>query len=166
MIMLSLMSYQELQLFPPHWIPEHPQWSNFKNIWSAFGFTDEGKSFVPIFLKNTLFIMVFKTAGMILSCTLCAYGFAKIRFPGRETAFFGILATMIIPGSVTMIPLFTLYKNFNWLDTLNPMWIPVWFGGGAMNIFMLRQFIKSTIPILFWKAPVWTAPGICAAIGI
>lgn len=146
MIMLSLMSYQELQLFPPHWIPESPQWSNFKNIWSAFGYTETGASYVPLFLKNTLFIMVMKTAGMILSCTLCAYGFAKIKFPGREIIFFGILATMMIPGSVTMIPLFTLYKNFRWLDTLNPMWIPVWFGGGAMNIFLLRQFIKSTIP--------------------
>lgn len=145
MIMLSLMSYEEILQFPPHWIPETLQWENFKNIWSAFGFDQMGKSFVPKFLGNTLFVMVLKTVGLVLSCTLCAYGFSKIKFPGSNILFFMILATMMIPGSVTMIPLFTLYKNFGWLDTLTPLWFPVWFGGGAMNIFMLRQFMK-TIP--------------------
>ena len=145
MIMLSLMSYQELQLYPPHWFPEKLQFINYKYILGAFGFTEDGVSFVLTFLKNTLIVMVLKTTGMILSCTLCAYGFAKIKFPGREAIFFAILATIMIPDSVTMIPLFTLFKNFNWLDTLLPLWAPVWFGGGAMNIFMMRQFMK-TIP--------------------
>ncbi len=145
MIMLSLMSYNELQLYPPHWIPEKLQFVNYKYILGAFGITEEGASYVLTFLKNTLFVMVFKTAGMILSCTLCAYGFAKIKFPGREAIFVGVLATIMIPDSVTMIPLFTLFKNFGWLDTLKPLWIPVWFGGGAMNIFMMRQYMK-TIP--------------------
>ncbi len=145
MIMLSFMSYQELQQFPPHWVPEVFRFDNYKHILGAFGYTDSGEPFVYTFLGNTLFIMVLKTVGLILSCTLCAYGFAKIKFPGKNAIFFGILATVMIPGSVTMIPLFTLYKNFGWLDTLTPLWFPVWFGGGAMNIFMLRQYMK-TIP--------------------
>ena len=145
MIMLSLMSYQEIKQFPPLWFPSTFQFDNYKNILGAFGYTENGDPFVFTFLKNTLFVMVFKTTGLILSCTLCAYGFAKIDFPGKNIIFFCILATIMIPNSVTMIPLFTLYKNFGWLDTLNPLWIPVWFGGGAMNIFMLRQFMK-TIP--------------------
>lgn len=142
MIMLSLMSYQELQLYPPHWLPEMPQFDNFKNIISAFGYDMYGDPYVWQFLLNTGFVMVMKTLGLILSCTLCAYGFAKINFPGRNIIFFAILATLMIPGSVTQIPLFTLYKNFNWLDTLNPLWVPVWFGGGAMNIFLMRQFMR------------------------
>ena len=145
MIMLSFMSYNELQQFPPQWLPETFQFENYKNILGAFGYTPEGTSYVWTFLSNTLFVMVLKTVGLVLSCTLCAYGFAKINFPGKNIIFFAVLATVMIPNSVTMIPLFTLFKNFGWLDTLTPLWFPVWFGGGAMNIFMLRQYMR-TIP--------------------
>ena len=115
--MLSFMSYTELQQFPPQWFPKTFQFENYKNILGAFGYTPEGTSYVWTFLSNTLFVMVLKTVGLILSCTLCAYGFAKINFPGKNIIFFAVLATVMIPNSVTMIPLFTLFKNFGWLDT-------------------------------------------------
>lgn len=147
MLTMSLMANFELNQFPPKWFPDAPQWSNFKNIIGAFGYYGENgdKAYVWVFLKNTVFIIAAQAVGMVLSMTLCAYGFSKIKFKGRQIAFGVMLATIMIPGSVTMIPLFKEFKDFGWLDTLNPLWIPSWFGGGAMNIFLMRQFMR-TIP--------------------
>ena len=145
MIMMSFMTYTELQLFPPHWLPEKFQFSNYTHIIDAFGYDINGNSFLPIFLKNTLLVFVLKTVGMLFFISFCAYGFSKIEFKGRNAAFMIVLSTIMIPGSVTMIPLFTLFKMYGWLDTLTPLWFPAWFGGGAMNIFLMRQYMK-TIP--------------------
>ncbi len=144
-LLMSFMSYQELQQFPlPFW-PEKFQFSNYAGIYGAFGVDEAGNSYVGRFLLNTLFIMVLATTGKILSCTICAYGFAKIKFAGSGFCFMLILSTMMIPGSIMTIPLFTMFKWFGWLDTLTPLWLPIWFGGGAMNIFLMRQFMK-TLP--------------------
>lgn len=145
MIMMALMSYDELQQFPKPWVPESLHFENFKYIISAFGTDSDGNSYVLRFLANTLFIMVMATIGKIFSCTLCAYGFSKINFKGKGFCFMLILSTMMIPSSVTQIPLFILFKYYGWLDTLIPLWFPIWFGGGAMNIFLMRQFMR-TLP--------------------
>lgn len=98
------------------------------------------------FFKNTLLIVVFTVFGATLSAALCAYGFARLRFRGREPLFVLLLATMMIPGQVTMIPVYVMFKELRWINTFLPLIVPAWFGGGAFSIFLLRQFFRS-IPL-------------------
>jgi ABC-type glycerol-3-phosphate transport system permease component len=70
-----------------------------------------------------------------------AYGFARFRFPGRDAFFFLTLSTIMLPVEVTLIPTYLLFKNFDWIDTYYPLIVPLWFGGGAFNIFLMRQFM-------------------------
>jgi multiple sugar transport system permease protein len=79
----------------------------------------------------------------VLTSTFVAYSFARFRWPGRDIIFAITLATMMLPGEVTLIPKYILFKNLGWLNTILPLWIPAWFGGGAFQIFLLRQFILS-----------------------
>jgi multiple sugar transport system permease protein len=76
----------------------------------------------------------------VVTSSLCAYGFAKLRFPGRNAWFMGVLASIMLPPQVTLIPLYILFYKIGWLDTFLPLIVPAWFGGGALNIFLLRQF--------------------------
>lgn len=94
------------------------------------------------YLVNTLIIVVLTIAGTTLSAALCAYGFARIRFRGREPLFILLLATMMIPGQVTMIPVYILFKELGWINTYLPLIVPAFFGGGAFSIFLLRQFFR------------------------
>ena len=92
-------------------------------------------------LKNTLLIVVLALAGTVLSSALVAYAFSRMRFPGRDFLFSLMLATMMLPGAVTKLPQFMIFRQLGWIDTLNPLWVPAFFGS-AFNIFMLRQFFK------------------------
>jgi ABC-type glycerol-3-phosphate transport system permease component len=92
---------------------------------------------------NTLIITFWVVLGILLSSTLVAYGFARIKFPGRNFWFIFTIATIMLPPQVTLIPLYIFYFRIDWLDTFNPLTIPPWFGGGALNIFLLRQFFMS-----------------------
>jgi multiple sugar transport system permease protein len=78
--------------------------------------------------------------GVVLSASLCAYGFAKLKFPGRNIWFILVLASLMLPSQVTLIPLYILFYKIGWLNTFAPLIVPAWFGGGAINIFLLRQF--------------------------
>jgi multiple sugar transport system permease protein len=88
-----------------------------------------------------------------VSCSAVAYGFARVRFPGREGLFVVVLATMMLPGAVTLVPTYILFKEVGWLDTFAPLIVPAYFGagGGAFFIFLLRQFFK-TIPMELTEA--------------
>ncbi|MBM3277200.1 MAG: carbohydrate ABC transporter permease [Candidatus Handelsmanbacteria bacterium] len=81
-------------------------------------------------------------AGQLLSCSLVAYAFARLRWPGREVLFGVLLATMMLPGQVTMIPVFLIFKSLGWYNTLKTLWVPSFFGS-AFFIFMLRQFMRA-----------------------
>ncbi len=94
------------------------------------------------YLGNTLIVAAITTVGIPLVSSLCAYGFAKMEFAGKEVVFGIVLATMMIPAVISLVPLYTLYARFGWLDTLFPMWVPSLFGGGATNIFLMRQFMR------------------------
>ena len=94
------------------------------------------------YFKNTLFICLMNILGVCLIGSLSAYGLAKVHFKGKEILFAVILATVMLPGTVTSIPLYVLYTRLHMTDTSLPLWLPIWFGGGAMNIFLMRQFIK------------------------
>ncbi len=94
---------------------------------------------------NTLLITVLTTTGVVLSASLCAYGFARLQFPGRDLIFMVVLSAIMVPYAVLLIPQYIMFRTLGWLDTYLPLWVPPWFGGGAFNIFLLRQFFR-TIP--------------------
>lgn len=128
----------ELYRYPPTWWPEHLRFvQNYAEIFQVVPFA---RWFV-----NTVYVTALSLIGTILSATLVAYGFARFRFPGRDLFFFITLSTLMLPAEVTLIPTYLLFKNFNWIDTYYPLIVPLWFGGGAFNIFLMRQFII-TIP--------------------
>lgn len=127
--------------------PKQATLDNFQQVLS-----NPNVSFKLLF-ENTLFISVLSTLGVLVSSALVAYPFARLRFRGRDRLFLILLATMMLPGVVTMIPTYLLYKYLHWVDTFFPLWVPAWFGGGAFNIFLLRQFFKG-IPMELDEAAV------------
>ena len=116
-------------------LPEDPQWRNFYTAVTTVPFL--------MYLKNSLILVFFAVAGTLFSATLSAYAFAKLRWPGRDTLFVVMLATMMIPAQVILIPSYILYAQIGWLGTRLPLIVPYFFGGGAaFYIFLLRQFFK------------------------
>lgn len=120
----------------------HLEWSNYANGFKAFPFFK--------MLKNTLVICALVVLGTVLSCSLAAYGLACVQWKGREAIFWMMLATMMLPGQVTMIPLFQTYKSLGWINTILPLVVPA-FCGSAFFTFMLRQFYR-TIPVSLMDA--------------
>jgi len=102
------------------------------------------------YLRNTLVICIIAVIGTILSCSLVAYGLACVQWKGRELLFWAMLATMMLPGQVTMIPLFLTYKKLGWINTILPLTVPT-FLGNAFFIFLLRQFYRS-VPVDLMEA--------------
>jgi len=97
------------------------------------------------YLQNTLVLVIMSVIGTVLSCAVVGYGFSRLRFPGRNLLFNLMLATMMLPGAVTMLPTFLIFRNLGWIDSLAPLWVPTFFAG-AFNVFLLKQFF-STIPM-------------------
>jgi multiple sugar transport system permease protein len=120
----------------------HLEWSNYSEGFKAFPFFK--------MLQNTLVICVLTVGGTVLSCSLAAYGLACVQWKGRETLFWAMLATMMLPAQVTMIPLFQTFKSLGWINTILPLVVPA-FCGNAFFIFMLRQFYR-TIPATLMDA--------------
>lgn len=98
-----------------------------------------------VWLKNTLYITVFNMIGTPLSSSLVAYGFSKCEFKGKKFFFTVMISTIMLPGVVMQIPMYVIYNSLGWIGTYNPLTIPCLFGGGAMNVFLYMQFMK-TIP--------------------
>ena len=98
-----------------------------------------------VYLKNTLLLVVMGVIGTILSCSIVAYSFSRMKFPGKDKLFNVLLATMMLPGTVTLLPQFLIFRTLGWVDTFYPLWVPAFFGS-AFNIFLLRQFF-SQIPM-------------------
>lgn len=112
---------------------------------SGFNFVPYAEALSPkmvVWLMNTLIIIAVNIVGVTLSATLCAYGFCKMKFPGRDICFAIMLSTLMLPSVAMQIPLYILYSNLGWIGTWAPMMIPSFFGGGAMTIFLMRQFMK------------------------
>ncbi|MBE7550731.1 MAG: carbohydrate ABC transporter permease [Anaerolineales bacterium] len=131
----SLKLEQRVFQFPPQWIPDPIQWINYYDALIAKPF--------HIYLKNTLFIAVLNQIAILLAASFCAYGFARIEFPGRDFWFGIVLATMMLPYFVVMVPQFVMFTRLGWVDTFLPLTVPFFFGGGAFNIFLFRQFFRS-----------------------
>jgi len=94
----------------------------------------------PLLLKNTTFITFVSTFGVLFSSSVVAYAFARMEFAGKDRLFIVMLSTMMLPGIVTMIPSYVMFAKIHWVDTNLPLTVPAFFGGGAFNIFLLRQF--------------------------
>lgn len=140
--MLSTSLKLQGQVFadPPIWIPQPIIWYNYIEVLQV----------APLlrWLGNTCVVTVAATLGTLISSSMVGFGFARLRFPGRSVLFAMLLATMMLPGIVTMIPTFIMFKELDWLDTYLPLIVPSYFGGGAYNIFLVRQFYL-TIPTDF-----------------
>ncbi len=118
-----------------------PQWSNYAKAWAPKALDET----FTRYLMNTLIITITGIIGVLLSSTFVAYGFARFKFPYRDQLFLLMISTMMIPAQVTMIPTFFLFKSLGWIDTFAPLIVPTFFGGGAFNIFLMRQFLM-TVP--------------------
>ena len=136
-VSISLKQIKELFQFPPLLLPETPQWGNYLEVWTRVPF--------GLWVVNTVIIAVSSVLGTLLTSSLVAYSFARYKYPGRDIFFMATLSTMMLPAEVTIIPQYLGFRELDMLDTLWPLIIPSWLGGGAFYIFLLRQFFM-TIP--------------------
>src|SRR5262245_17342540 len=120
-----------------NWLPTDPQWSNYPRALQKIG-SKPWYGFLDA-LANTVVITTLSVIGQVLSCSLVGYAFARLRFRGRNGLFILMIATMMLPAQVTMIPLFLLFRSFGWIDTILPLVVPAFFGT-PFFIFMFRQF--------------------------
>ncbi|MGQ9600015.1 MAG: carbohydrate ABC transporter permease [Anaerolineae bacterium] len=139
MISSSLKPNYQVFEFPPRWLPHPVQWSNYP----------EALTYVPFgrYALNTLFIAVMTIAGHLISCTLVAYAFARLQAPGKNILFVIMLATMMLPYPVTMIPIYIGFKMLGWVNSFRPLIVPAFFGS-PFYIFLLRQFFLTLPPEL------------------
>jgi len=132
MISTSLKDTSLVFTYPPVLIPDPPMWSNYRDVWIVAGMLRA--------LGNSLFISVTSQAGNILVSSLVAYSFAKINFRFKNVLFIAVLATIMIPFQVTLIPLFVIFRHLGWINTFYPLIVPPLFGTAA-NVFLMRQYI-------------------------
>ena len=133
----SLKAPHEIFVIPPQFIPDPVRWQNYVEVMVDQPFLR--------FTRNTLFATIPAMVGQVLTASLAAYSFARLRFPGRDLVFGALLTTIMLPYAVTLVPVYVMFKEFGWIGTFLPLIVPSWFGGGAFNIFLLRQFFL-TIP--------------------
>jgi len=131
----SLKQVWELMTFPPTWLPVIPQWENYTYVLQKVPFL--------LWTWNSVYVVALSTAGTVLSASIVAYSFARFEYRNRDIIFMVTLATMMLPAQVTLIPQFVLFHKLGWIETLRPLWVPTWFGGGAFFIFLFRQFFMS-----------------------
>lgn len=129
----ALKPMSEIFVVPPQWIPRHPQWQNFSVAWHSATF---GR-----FYTNSLIVALTITCVQLANVTMAAYVFARIAFRGRDIIFLLFLATMMIPTQVTIVPVFILLKQFNWINTYMALIVP--FFGSAFGTFLMRQAFLS-----------------------
>lgn len=127
----------DIFIFPPKWIPDPWRPQNYVDALTYKPFN--------IYITNTLIIVALNLVAVLFTSSLCAYGFARIKFWGRDFWFVLVLSTMMVPYFVLMVPQFVIFSRLGWIDSFKPLTIPIFFGGGAFNIFLLRQFFR-TLP--------------------
>lgn len=138
MLSTSLKDPGEIFTYPPNFIPSYLRWQNYSEALSILPFGQ--------WYYNTTYISLMGTLGTVLSASLVGFAFARLRAPGRDVLFVALIATMLLPEQVTMVPVFLIFKQLNWVDTWSPLIVPAFFGGGAFNVFLCRQFFL-TLPL-------------------
>ena len=132
MVSTSLKPLNETMSLPPRWIPSTFQWRNYHDAIDAMGYFWR-------YAGNSLFLCVMSVIGTVSSSALVAYGFSRIEWKGRDKLFMVLLATMMVPFPVIMVPTYNLFKHLGWIGSFKPLWVPSFFAG-AFNVFLLRQF--------------------------
>jgi len=154
MLSTSFKASNEIFIFPPKWIPDT---LHFENYTEALALAPFG-----LYLKNTLFVTVNNVVGNLISCTLAAYAFARLRARGKNFLFMLVLGTLMLPYWVTLIPQYVLFSSMGWSNSFAPLTIPPWFGW-PFFIFLLRQFfmtIPKELEEAAWMAhPPWVFSG-------
>jgi multiple sugar transport system permease protein len=130
----SLKPLDKVYEFPPRFWPDQPIWSNYPDALRKLPFIR--------FILNTCVITFSAVAGTVLSASMVGYSFARLKWRGRDVWFIVLLATMMLPAQVLLIPHFLQYKWLGWVNTYKPLIVPSWLGGGAFFIFLFRQFFK------------------------
>jgi multiple sugar transport system permease protein len=141
MVTTSLKSNSQLYTIPPSWVPHPLEWHTYP----------DAVNYIPFFtfLKNSVEVTALTVLGTLVSCTLTAYGFARIHWRGRNVVFVLVLGTLMLPYPVVMIPQFIIFSHLGWINTLQPLWVPAFFAAStgslssAFYIFLLRQFFMS-----------------------
>lgn len=137
LISSSFKSETQVFQFPIQWVPNPIRWMNYVEALTQKPF--------HLYFQNTMVIVFFNQLAVLITSSLVGYGFARIDFPGRNFWFGVALATMMIPYYVTMVPQFILFSRLGWINSFKPLIIPYFFGGGAFNVFLFRQFFR-TLP--------------------
>lgn len=132
MISTSLKETGKEWVLPPQWIPDPFAFENYPIALTALPF--------HLFFRNTIAITVLATVGTVWTSTMAGFAFGRLRFPLRDQLFVLVLATMMLPHVVTLIPTFLLFKALGWLNTYLPLIVPYWLGSSAFSIFLSRQF--------------------------
>ncbi len=131
MITASLKTERDVMAIPPTFFPRDFQWQNYRDVWEV----------IPRFLWNSVKLAAFNVVGVLFVTSLAAYAFARMQFRGRDVAFSILLSTLMVPGIVTLIPLYIIYREIGWVDTHYPLWVPRVLHS-VFAIFLLRQFFK------------------------
>ena len=131
MVSTSLQSDSQVFSGTIHWMPRPIVWANYSSALQYFPFW--------LYLRNTLIICIGTVVGTVVSAALPAYGFSRLRWKGRDALFFLMIATIMLPGQVTMLPIFLMFRSLGWSGTFLPLIVPAFFGN-AFSIFLLRQF--------------------------
>lgn len=134
----SLKTPDQVYQIPPQLIPDPIAPENYDRVINERPF---GR-----WMLNSVFVVVVSTIGTLLSCSLAAFAFSRLRWPFRDQLFLVLLATMMLPSQVTLIPTFILFKELGWINTYFPLALPAWFARNAFYVFLLRQFFM-TIPL-------------------
>ena len=127
----SLKTPDAVLAYPPQWIPQTFDWQNYALALTRIPYV--------LYLRNTLLLVGVNVVGQVLSCSLVAYSLACVDWPGRRYLFIGILATLMLPTQVTLIPIYIIFSQLHWVNTFLPLSVPAFFGNAAY-IFLLRQF--------------------------
>lgn len=131
-IFIALKTQQQFK--SASWLPTLPLW--FSNLKTAF-------LQIGLYIYNTVFVAVFATIGMLFVSSVSAYTFSRLKFPGREQIYFAVIALMMVPGVLTLVPTYMVYNNLGLLDTRWVLIIPIIFGGSVSGVFLLRAFFTS-----------------------
>jgi len=150
LIRSSLMNLSQIFTMPPEWIPNPFQWSNFSKALTILPF--------DTYFVNTLMIVGGVMLGTVVTSTISAFGFSRIKWKGRDVIFGVLMSSMMLPAAVSLIPSFLGWQLLGFYDTYFPLIAPAYFGGGMFNIFLLRQFYMS-IPRDFDEAAVVDGAG-------
>ena len=138
MIASSLKPSDEIMRTSEQLIVLNPTFENYINGWKGFA-----RNSFATFFKNSIFMSVMCVIGTVVSSSVTAFAFSRIRFKGRKLWFAIMIGTMCLPGMVLQIPQYIMFNNMGWVGTWLPIVLPCWFGGGAFNVFLLMQFMRN-----------------------